>query len=470
MGAPPAAWIASSLTLTTGLVLSSGLGLVFHLLAARLLEPEGYGNFSAALTYATIWATVMEGGTSAVLTREAAAEPGRLGWIRRLGAWKLGLTVLGVAGAATTAVAVGLASPVPELVVILAVGMAAYGGMRLGWAALRAIGAFTWEAGTSVAQKLLLLGFLGLAWLGEPRPATVALAFSASYAAGAVLLLLAVWRPVRQAPAARPPALAVLWRRCVPLTLVELLTNVYFRMDQVMLVALRGPVETGLYGAAYRVLQALQLPVSGLMAALFPRLARAARGSAVDFGADFVPAWRLLWATGLGLAINGWLWAADLVPRLFGEAYDGAREPLRLLLAAVPLLHLNALLTQTLIAKGRDGFYAAGAAVCAAVNIGANAVLIPGWGAAGAAWATLLTEVALGAICLWGLRSLRPLLPAGPMALTAGGAVIATAAGLVALPDQAVLRALVGVVVSLVIWEAVGPWPLRRAWRVAARS
>jgi O-antigen/teichoic acid export membrane protein len=354
MGARPTAWIGSTVTLTTGLAVSSALGLLFHLLAARLLEPAGYGSFSAALTYATLWATVMEGGTSAVLTREAAAHPERLGWIARLGAWKLGFTALGVAGAVASAAVVGLAPPVPELVLILALGMAAYGAMRLGWAVLRVIGAFSWEAGTGVLQKVLLLAFLSVAWLVEPGAAAVALAFSASYVAGALLLLGAVWGPLRRAPVGRPPNLVVLWRRCVPLTLVELLTNLYFRVDQVMLLALRGPVETGLYGAAFRVLQALQLPVSGMMGALFPRLARTAGGPVADYGADFVPAWRLLWAGSLGVAVNGWLWAADLLPRLFGHAYEGAREPLRLLLTAVPLLHLNALLTQSLVARGRD--------------------------------------------------------------------------------------------------------------------
>jgi hypothetical protein len=130
---------------------------------------------------------------------------------------------------------------------------------------------------------------------------------------------------------------------------------------------------------------------------------------------------------------------------------------------------VNALLTQSLVARGRDGFYAAGAAACAAVKVGANRHLIPGWGAVGAAWATLVTEVALGAICLWGLRPLRPLLPARATALTAGGALLATVAGLLALPDQAAGRALVGIVAWLLLWEAAGPWPLRRAWHAAGR-
>ena len=126
MAAPPA-WLASSVTLTTGLVASSGLGLVFHLLAARWLEPAGYGAFSAALTYATVWATLMEGGTSAVLTREASADPARLGWARRLGLWKLGLTVAGVAGAAGSAWVIGFDPPVPGLVLILALGLGGFG-------------------------------------------------------------------------------------------------------------------------------------------------------------------------------------------------------------------------------------------------------------------------------------------------------------------------------------------------------
>jgi O-antigen/teichoic acid export membrane protein len=343
------------------------------------------------------------------------------------------------------------------------------GQMRLAFAVLRAVRVFEWEAALPALQKGLALGLAAAALLAGAGAAGVAAAFSLSYALTCLLALHRAGREVRRAPARgaeRGPSIRFLLGTCAPLFLIELLTNLYFRLDQVLLLRLRGAEETGIYAAAYRVLEALLLMVAGAMTVLFPRLAAAARREAGRFRADFVRAWNGLWLAGLLLAINGSLWGAGLLPALLGRAYAPSEAPLRILLPALPLLYVNYLLTQSLIARGREGFYAAGAGACAVLNLGLNLLLIPPLGARGAAYATLATEGALLVICLHGLGEMARAVPARLTFVTGIAAAAIVPAGL-ALEAQILWRVLLASVLSVGMWEIFSPWPLRRSCRRA---
>ncbi|HEV8437205.1 MAG TPA: oligosaccharide flippase family protein [Methylomirabilota bacterium] len=456
--------LASSAILTAGVFLAAGLGLVFHLVAARGLGPVDYGAFTASLTYVALWAVLMEGGISLALTREAAAEPARLAWAPRLLGWKIRLGVAGAGGAVASAWLLGFDRRIVLLIAVMALGMIALTAMRLAFAVFRVAGWFSSEATLSVFQKAALL-VLALGALGLGGGAGgVAVAFTLSYVAAVVLALgraASAVRPALAAPPAPPSARFLLWT-CLPLLAIDLFTGLYFKLDQVLLLRLRGPEETGLYAAAYRVIEALLLAVGGTMTVLFPRLAASSRAAPDAFAADFGRAWRTLWIAGLALSANGWLWAVGLFPLVFGDAYAAATSPLVILLGAIPIAYVNYLLTQSLIAAGRERFYALGTAACVGLNLGLNLVLIPAWGPAGAAWATVATEGALLGICVLGLGPSTRLIPVAPTILTGAITAIVVAAGWHAFADHPVTRGLLAVLFSVVDWELMAPWPLRR--------
>jgi O-antigen/teichoic acid export membrane protein len=89
-----------------------------------------------------------------------------------------------------------------------------------------------------------------------------------------------------------------------------------------------------------------------------------------------------------------------LVPALYGPAYAAAVPAFQILLLAFPLMSLNYALTQQLVGWNGQRAFAVLSAVALVVNLVTNAWLIPPLAAAGAAWATLATEVALTVGCL----------------------------------------------------------------------
>lgn len=460
--------IRPSAILNVGGLVAAGLGALFHVLAARGLGPEGYGAFAAALAYVTLWAVVMEGGTGVALTREASADPRRLGWAHRMAVWRSALGLAGIVAAPGSAWLLRWDPAVIGLVAVLAVGMAAQSFMRLAFAVFRVEGRFAVEAAASVLQKVVLVLVTAAAFLVWRTPLVVAVAFAVSLAVATVATLGPAWRAVTGGPpapasAARPPA-GFFTRTCVPLLAIELLTTVYFRVDQVLLLQLRGADESGLYGAAYRVVEAALLLVGGSMTVLFPRLARQAAAAPGAFRADFVAAWRTLWVAALVLVVNGWLWAASCFSLFFGPAYVAAETSLIVLLGAIPLAYVNSLLTQSLMACGRERVYAVVTAVCAGVNVGLNVVVIPRWGASGAAAVTVVTEGVLLAGSVLGLRPIGRSIPLGPTLATGSVAAGAVAAGWWWLADSALARATLAAVVSAACWRAVVPRALGGRW------
>jgi O-antigen/teichoic acid export membrane protein len=463
--AAPARLFTSSLVVDAGLVLAAAFGVLFHLLAARGLGPDTYGAFTASLSYVTLWAVVMEGGVGLALTREASADSRRLAWAFDFARWRRRLTWLGAAGAVASAALLGFEVRVVGLVAILAVGMASLSFMRLGFAIFRALGRFTWEAVASTAQKALLVLLAAGAFTLGTGVEGVAAAFTLSYAIIAVPAVTRAWRAARLALDAaangeHPPA-GFFLRTCAPLFAVELLTGLYFKTDQVLLLRLRGAGETGLYAAAFRILEALLLLLAGVMTVLFPRLAASARSAPDLFRADFARAWRTLWVCALIVAVNGWLWAASLLPAVFGPAYAPAQGLLHVLLGAIPLMYVNYLITQSLVAAGRERFYAVAAGLCAALNVGLNLLLIPRWGATAAAWITVGTEAVLFVSCGFGLRGLALRMPLSSTALAGVGATLVVAGGWWALADRPFARCLLALVVSIAAWETMAPWSLR---------
>jgi O-antigen/teichoic acid export membrane protein len=184
----------------------------------------------------------------------------------------------------------------------------------------------------------------------------------------------------------------------VSIWLTGVLSTLYFRCDVLLLRALAGDAQVGLYSAAYRVFEAWTLLPGAVMAVGFPRVVRArdpSERAAIERGVVLALCALGVAAAAVSLAADRWL-----VEEMFGSQFVRASGSLRVLAFALPLLFVNFGLSQFLLARGRERAYLALSAVLLAVNVGLNLALIPPAGGAGAAWATLVTEAVRTAGCL----------------------------------------------------------------------
>jgi len=179
--------------------------------------------------------------------------------------------------------------------------------------------------------------------------------------------------------------------RIIPFGLYFLFGILYFRADGFMLAKLGGKEATGLYFAVVNPLMHFEILARLASLALYPTLSKEVATDIKRGRKMFGQAMRLLFTMGLPLVLGCTLFGDKLAVDIFGVDYAES-GPLLMVVAWVMLFRFPAFASNTLLfAVNKQGFGAAVAALFAAFNVGMNLVLIPRYGAMGAAVASVIT-------------------------------------------------------------------------------
>jgi O-antigen/teichoic acid export membrane protein len=185
----------------------------------------------------------------------------------------------------------------------------------------------------------------------------------------------------------------------LPLAAGFLLTNLYFRADIPILQHFRPFEEVGWYQLAYKPFEATQFVPLAVQAVVYPLLSVYFANSPDRLDRAYQKFFKVLVMAGWPLSVTFFVLAHPLgrVLRLFPQS-----EPaLRILAFGIVFLFINSAFTAMLFSTNRQGRYAWATAIAAAVNIGANLLLIPFFGYLAASATTVLTEAVLSAAGWW---------------------------------------------------------------------
>ncbi|MGE4608329.1 MAG: polysaccharide biosynthesis C-terminal domain-containing protein [Myxococcota bacterium] len=172
----------------------------------------------------------------------------------------------------------------------------------------------------------------------------------------------------------------------------ELLTQTNLRLNIFMLAALGGLHETGLYTAVLGPASFLLLLATPLNLVLSARAAR--RKEDLEFPQRVAGAMRLVLVISSVAAVIGAVLATPVLPFVFGERFVDAVPVFQLLLPGIVALSLNRLVAQYLAGVRRPEWNTRIAGLGAVLTVALNALLIPPFGAGGAAVATSIANVA----------------------------------------------------------------------------
>jgi O-antigen/teichoic acid export membrane protein len=382
------------------------------ILAAHRLPTRAFGLFSLSSTLGWILSVATDFGLQMHLARQVARAPDRtasiLAPILRL-RLRLAAAAMGLACLAFVALPAGDALP---FVLIVAAYVFSSLVEFLNYA-YRGLSRSDVEATLNMAQRLGTLALAG-ALLGlAPRFDVLSVALFlpplAAFAYSARLVRQvagdAGGGPVRTATAPDGLSRAVFLRDVFPIGAGIVLSALYFRIDLFLVEHWRGVEEVAKYNAVFRLIEALRLFPSAVVAVMLPALFRQ-------------PAPRFVWRvsgllTVFGVAVAAVLYqpAPWLLDVAYGARYVSAVPAFRVLLLAFPLLSLNYGLTHQIIGWDGQRQFAVICGAALVVNLAMNAAWIPSLGITGAAWATLGTEAFLTAACVVVLsltRSARP--------------------------------------------------------------
>ena len=259
---------------------------------------------------------------------------------------------------------------------------------------------------------------------------------------------------------------------------IRLVLTLSSSLNLLLLSLLAGDLVTGFFAAALRLTSAFDFIPEAFTGAFLPVISREAREHWQGFVTVFRHYVKYLIIVGLGLTAGLGGLAPEIIPLIFGPAFQPAVPVLSLLALGLTLEFFNLSLTNALIALNAEGKILRNFTVVLVFNLLANLLLIPVFREQGAAWAFVLAEslVLLLQLKVLGLDRLRALalgtvvwrpLVAGLLALGWGCFLTRTA---VPFPAVLVLTGL-GYLVGLIATGALSLYELQalKTWAAEGR-
>jgi O-antigen/teichoic acid export membrane protein len=400
MRAPTVAVSRRRLTAATGVqigvrLLGAALGVLVAASLARSLSRPAFGELSLALTILAMAGSLGDLGTSQIAVREMASHPAERATIA--GALFITqLTMSFLLGAIGLVVAFALMNGT-EARIMAAFVMAT---MPVG-----AVGALTIAAQARLRPELVVIPTLvqNVIWLAivlvlGANDARLALYGAGLFGAAVIqsaVVLVVVARVTDVTLHRTRRIIGDLLRLAWPIGLAGVFVTAYYRIDGVILFHYRGATAAAYYSAAYRVLDVLQILPMTVSGVLLPLLASAQREGQGRQRVQqlFEMAVAFLLAAALPVVVCGVILAPGIVGLIYGSHYHRSVYLLQVLLPAFIPICMGYLLTSQLILHDLLRPYIVIAFVGALINVVANVLAIPRYGAAAAAWTTVATEL-----------------------------------------------------------------------------
>ena len=362
---------------------------------SRLLGAEGLGRYSLVFSFLNIFSGLGALGLGTVIAREGARDRSSLDTVLPTG------LVLGVATAVlltlvlypighalnydkeTLAALLVMSLAIVPTTALMHIDGAFVALERMGYIAIAAIGEQIIKVGGGV---LFLL-------LGYNLEAVLFTALASKFFALAICLYLLPRAGVHMCWRIEKNTVWMLLKLAPTFVTIVIFARLYWRIDIIMLSRIGTLLEVGFYGAAYRLYEFAAVLPQSLCLALYPQLALAFRRDPSKISTLGTTALRYLIAAGLPLAVCTTVLAKPILQFLYGEDFGDAHLVLSILIWTVLPYSVVRYYAHLLLAADLQRFDLAINIVMSTLNIGLNFVLIPRFGAEGAAAATLMSIV-----------------------------------------------------------------------------
>ena len=174
----------------------------------------------------------------------------------------------------------------------------------------------------------------------------------------------------------------------------NLAASIYTNLDTVMLGFMKTDADVGYYNAAIKVKTILVSMVTSLGNVLLPRMSYYAKEKKnIEFRKTAQKALNCTMMIAIPLAIYFSIFSAEAIHFLAGDGYDGAIIPMRVITISIIPIGLTGILgIQILTALEKEKYVLYSVITGAIVDFALNLMLIPRFGATGAAYGTVIAE------------------------------------------------------------------------------
>jgi len=179
----------------------------------------------------------------------------------------------------------------------------------------------------------------------------------------------------------------------IPYGILGVMGLIYFKVDTLLLSYLRGSYETGLYSAAYRFLEALVFIPSAVATAAFPVLSRLHEVDNSQVKKIYLSSVKAL--GGLSIIITlGYIFLLPYLITYFLPEYQDSVQVIQILALTIPFMFIHVPAAVVLLTSDK---FLKPVIILSLLTVGfnviANLLLIPTYGIYAAAWITVASEI-----------------------------------------------------------------------------
>ena len=395
--------LRNTVIVLTAKVAARLIALVTVLYMVRWLGPPRYGSFSVLVNLTAIASVMLDLGFNVLFVREGARDHKAIQrYLRNVMSLRLLMSAAAFVILAALVIPIGLGDLLlPGFVLMVLTSYASL--LRNGLYAVQQLG---YEAIAVVLESAILLGLVVYGVQTRQGVAYFIWAYAIQYAFSCVYFAaILAWKRIATIGWSFEPTLLREWFwKGLPFALTFVLTIIYFRIDQPLIDVFRGLEEAGLYGAAYKPIESLLFVPITFLSIVFPVLSVYHRDRPSELLDAVNRFYKGLLLMGWPVSIGIFVLAKPLTPLLLGHQYLGSEPALRVLALALGIAFVNNAFIGALNASDRQSSFSWAAGWSVVVNVVLNLALIPLFGYQGASWATVVTELTLGAVA-WTLTA-----------------------------------------------------------------
>ena len=377
-----------------GEILGRILKLAVLVFATRVLGVEGWGVFSYALAFVSLFYIFADIGINTFITRELSKQDGD-GYKYLSASLVLKIFLLLLSFIASLILIPHFSSIHLSLKIIGAFALLNFSDSirEFALSVNRAMQKMEREAFVKILMNgvITILGIILL--ILHPNPLSLAIAYALGSIIASLVTIWIVYPAVKTIEWEFPfsfvkTILNFAWPFIATTIFMGLIANI----DTIMLGQLRSAAEVGLYAASERVVQFLAIIPIFIAMATFPLMSQT-EGDPETSSRIFEKTMVLLLMIGFPLTIGGMLFGSNIITVLFGQTYLAGGIVLTILMVSLLADFPNILLGNIIFAKNLQKKFILATGFGLIINIALNLYLIPRYGAIGAAFSTVASQL-----------------------------------------------------------------------------
>lgn len=366
--------------LTLALIGQKVLSALYIPIVAGIIGPGAIGDYLAALSFLNVFTVFIDLGLTPAFIRQTARD--RTEGERQFQnviTFKLLMSLVVLAALVATVIVIqqsDLSHPNKLFLSWAAIGMVLDSLTATIYGFFRGIQRLEFESvGTLIHRVVVMIVGLTALYFGAPAVIVVIALLSGS----AANFLYATFHLWRQGIGWRPKIdrrVRPLLRTALPFFIAALFIAIYSSSDNILLQLFQGRRAVGLYGTAFKVINAFSVLPAALVAAIYPAMSAAYVENKERLAAIFKDSMRYLMVIFIPVMVILIVLGHQLILRFYHQVWVDAAWPLRVLAFGIPFVFLNFPVGYLLNASNRQTQNTINTAIIVILNVMLNLIFI----------------------------------------------------------------------------------------------